>query len=93
MFHRLFHEDLCVQPIEQIDGDGRHPNVEKFRKLRESYWMKELPTIFPYGLNDRCGGLDWTKKESDKIAASLFNKITVRRTHSGSRKTKWSKKF
>ena len=51
-------EDLCVQPIEQINGDGRDPKIKSFRKFRESHWMKELRTIFPYGLNDRCNGLD-----------------------------------
>ncbi|MDQ2684807.1 MAG: hypothetical protein M3Y25_03060 [Thermoproteota archaeon] len=55
--------------------------------------MKELRTVFPYGLNDRCNGFDWTKKDVSKITASIFNKITVRRTHRGSRKTKWSKNF
>ena len=73
-------EDLCVQPIEQIYGDGRDPKVVKLRKLRELYWMKELRTVFPYGLNDRCNGVDWTKKDLTDITSSIFNKINETKT-------------
>ena len=29
--------------------------AKPLRKARETYWMHELRTIFPYGLNDRIG--------------------------------------
>lgn len=54
-------KDLTLHPIEQIQGNGK-ASIEKFRKLRERYCMKELRTIYPYGLNARCDGLDWTRK-------------------------------
>lgn len=86
-------EHLCVQPIEQIYGDGRTDDIKKFRLLRERHWMKELRTVFPYGLNDRCDGIDWTKKDISNITARIFNKITTRRTHRGSGIAKWSDNF
>ena len=55
--------------------------------------MKQLRTIFPYGLNDRCDGKDWTRKECNDITATIFNKIEVLRTHRGSGKTNWSNTF
>ena len=71
-------EDLTVHPIEQIQGDGKNPSIEKFRKLRERYWMKELRTIYPYGLNDRCDGLDWTRKDTTHITARIFNQVKLK---------------
>ena len=29
--------------------------AKPLRKARETYWMHELQTIFPHGLNDRVG--------------------------------------
>src|SRR5580704_10857751 len=44
-------EHLSVQPIEIISGNGRGERPIKQRKLREAFWMKELRTVYPYGLN------------------------------------------
>ena len=49
-------DHLSVQPIEIIGGDGRSEKSAKQRKLRETFWIKELRTVYPYGLNDRCNG-------------------------------------
>ena len=67
--------------------------ITKQRRLREKFWMKELRTIFPYGLNDRCDGMDWIKKEATNITASIFNKIVTKRKSRGSGKLNWSKVF
>jgi hypothetical protein len=48
-----------AQPIEKIIGDGL--KTTQLRKKRETFWIKELRTMFPYGLNDRCVGKDWGK--------------------------------
>lgn len=52
--------DLAVFPIEQtpIDDDM---NVRKLnRKAREKFWIRELWTAYPYGLNDRMN-YDWSR--------------------------------
>ena len=56
--------------------------------------MKELRTIYPYGLNDRCNGTDWTSKNSEFSAMSIFNKLKVTRRNRGKiRRNKWSSTF
>ena len=78
--------DFSVQPIEKISGDGKKDGVAKHRKLREAFWMKELKTVYPYGLNDRCNGFDWSNKSDEDITCLIFNKT---KTH---RKTRSKKK-
>ena len=49
----------AVNIIEKLGGKGRTDRntmdfeAKPIRKARETYWMQELRTIFPYGLNDR----------------------------------------
>ena len=45
-------EELCMDP-----------SITHFRKIRETFWVLLLRTIFPYGLNDRIG--DEPKKEDN----------------------------
>ena len=50
-----------VSIIEKLEGTGltnrgiMDPQYTPARKARETYWMKELRTVYPYGLNDRIG--------------------------------------
>ena len=50
-----------VNSIEKPEGTGRAGRntmdvaAKPLRKARETYWMHELRTIFPYGLNGRIG--------------------------------------
>ena len=52
-----------VNIIEKLEGTGRTERntmdfaAKPLRKARETYWMHELRTIFPYDLNDRIGNL------------------------------------
>ena len=39
--------DLCIKPIERVEGTLEMMNA------REDYWIKELGTLYPYGLNER----------------------------------------
>ena len=60
-------------------------------KERESYWIAELNTAFPYGLNDRVGRLDTYSHTMDNVSTNrsiyeLFNKVTSKRTCKGGRK-------
>ena len=41
------------------------------QKARETYWMHELQTIFPYGLNDRIGDKFKTDNKHINVAAKF----------------------
>ena len=90
--HMIEHfRDACpgasfdIQVVEIFNGDGYVdrkvcPAARKERVDRENFWMKELRTIFPYGLNERARGHD-----QELSVGKLFPKITrflPRRTHS-----------
>ena len=52
---------FSIRIIEVFKGDGYEnnkvcPEARKIRVERENFWMKELRTIFPYGLNERARG-------------------------------------
>ena len=47
---------FSIQVIEKLDGTGfkngaRDKDMAKLRLEREDHWMKELRTVYPYGLN------------------------------------------
>ena len=56
-----------VQPIEYLDH-----NKTSVRIFRENFWMKELRTIYPYGLNERT---DTGDAKNINIIYNKFNKI------------------
>lgn len=75
--------NMIVKPIELITGST---DID----VRENYWMKEINTIFPYGLNDRTDDKEVfdaykfvMKNRSCKPIYSLFNKVEVTRTTRG----------
>ena len=87
-------EHFRAQPIETCPSKDLKSSTSKFLLDREAYWMKELRTIFPYGLNDRCKGKDFTKKKDLRdVTATVFNKIPVPRKKRGSGKNRWSSNF
>ena len=45
--------------------------AKPLRKARETYWMHELRTIFPYGLNDRIGDEFKTDNKHINVAAKF----------------------
>ena len=51
--------------------------AKPLRKAREIYWMHELQTIFPYGLNDRIGDEFQTDNKHINVAAK-FSSIVVK---------------
>ena len=45
--------------------------AKPLQKAREAYWMHELRTIFPYGLNDRLRDEFKTDNEHINVAAKF----------------------
>ena len=46
-------EDLTMQPIEKVElDDDEEVSLHSKRLHREDFWMRELKTIQPYGLNN-----------------------------------------
>ena len=58
--------------IEKLQGDGRNEDnslnsdVTDFRRMRERWWMDELQTRYPYGLNIRAGS-DLCNQENNDL--------------------------
>jgi hypothetical protein len=65
-----------AQPIENIDDTGHKTDQKKRRLEREAFWIKELRTRTPYGLNDRLDSKNWRYRWRADIAGKCFNKLT-----------------
>lgn len=78
---------LRVQPIEQI-LDQEDP--KSFRLKRESFWIKELRTLTPYGLNDKLDSHNWRFRSRNDIAGLCFNRLSSGRGSRGSGKNRRS---
>ena len=55
------------------------------RIKREEWWMKELKTLYPYGLNDKCGNAYYSDYRKERLVYSVFNPLIVTRNHRGGR--------
>ena len=77
-------EDNCnithftVKPIELIQNESN-----TYRKERESFWIKELRTVVPYGLNNNLDGYNWNNNVENRIVGTIFNRITTKRGSRG----------
>lgn len=72
------HIDHCiVQPIEKIDDMGSKQDLKKKRLEREAFWIKELRTLTPYGLNDRLDSKNWRYRWRSDIAGKCFNLLSA----------------
>ena len=66
-----------VYIIEKRDGTERTERntldfeADPLRKTRETYWMHELRTIFPYGRHDRIGDVFETDNKHINVAANF----------------------
>ena len=74
-----------VQPIEKIDDSGSNKDQKRRRLEREAFWIKELRTLTPYGLNDRLDSKNWRYRWRTDIAGICFNKVTHNHRSRGSR--------
>ena len=80
-------DDVEIQPIEKIvSGSDDNASIHARRLEREDFWMRELKTIYPYGLNDNIRGLgNISKLKNEPVVWRLFNKRTRTRKRSGKR--------
>ena len=73
--------DMVIKPIEFCSP--------KDLSEREKFWMREINTIYPYGLNDRIDidgihdAYSYVINNGPKFIYSLFNKVTNNRTKKG----------
>ena len=67
-----------VNIIEKLEGTGRTDrntvdfSAKSIRTARETYWMHELRTVFPYGLNDRI----WDEFKADNKHINVAAKFS-----------------
>ena len=81
------YNDLSVQIIEKLDTTGNDKEDKALRLQREKFWMTELCTIFPFGLNDKVHGIGNVSQTTNDIHASmLFNKHKRKPRSHGHRK-------
>ena len=73
---------FTVQPIEQILGNAEE--TKPIRLKREAFWIKELRTLTPYGLNDRLDRYSWRFRTREDIAGKVFNHLSTKRGARGS---------
>ena len=69
-------DDFSIQIIDKLYAKQNETNKEFEERLfdREKFWMLELGTVFPYGLNDNVRGLGNVTKTYNSInVASQFN--------------------
>ena len=72
-------EDLQVMPIEQLTPkpNKSQSSIDQRRRNREEFWIRELGTLDPYGLNDKIqswGSLSQRGQGSLVVTYVLFNK-------------------
>ncbi len=83
-------KEFDVQIVEKIAGNGRLGNgginedIRKFREHREEYWIKELQTVFPYGLNNRLEK-NLEQRSIDDPVYNDLNSTQTRRRNRGSK--------
>jgi hypothetical protein len=77
-------EHCLVQPIEQLIHEGSVEQMKKLRLQRETFWIKELRTLTPYGLNDRLESHNWRYRTRDDIVGLCFNPLPTKRWSRGS---------
>ena len=75
---------IQVQPIEaSFDLKNKTKRLQ-----REAFWIRELQTLAPYGLNDRLGAKNWRFRSRNDIAGVCFNRKKTFRGRRGKGKNK-----
>ena len=83
--HKL--EDMFVQPIESIVvSPNEQASTYSKRLEREEFWIRELKTVYPYGLNDNIRGVGNISKQNDELIVwKFFNKHSKTRNRKSKR--------
>ena len=88
-------DDLTIQPIEEVVLEpGDEMSLHSKRLSREDFWMRELKTIQPYGLNDNVRSVgNISKLPEEPVVWSFFhrhsrNRNKPRRQHRNPKPTK-----
>jgi len=82
---------MSIQVIEKmyrVQGENDSAFTQRILE-RESYWMRELGTIFPYGLNDHVRGvgcMSGQQNQSRHVGLLLNNHKRSRRSHGHKKK-------
>ena len=71
-------------PIERIEPrpNETQRNIDSRRRTREDFWIRELGTLDPYGLNDKLqsfGTISQRQQSSLHVTYAFFNKHPYRR--------------
>jgi len=76
-------DDLTIQPIEEVVLEpGDEMSLHSKRLSRENFWMRELKTIQPYGLNDNVRSVgNITKLPEEPVVWSFFHRCSRVRKH------------
>ena len=62
--------------------DFKDSKTQKSERLkRETFWIKELRTLTPYGLNNRLGNKNWRFRSRDDIVGVHFNSLIPQHPH------------
>ena len=80
-------EDMFVQPIEGIVvAPNEQASTYSKRLEREEFWIRELKTVYPYGLNDNIRGVGNISKQNDELIVwKFFNKYSKTRKRKSKR--------
>ena len=66
-------EDMFVQPIKSIVvAPNEQASAYSKRLEREEFWIRELKTVYPYGLKDNIRGIGNISKQNDELTVWKF---------------------
>lgn len=76
--------NISIIAIDQVNLDDYEDKGQAEKKLgdREMYWMKELKTIYPFGLNERVTGVGDISKQLNKVNVEGLSQHRKRRKRS-----------
>ena len=76
-------DDLTIQPIEEVMLEQEDTMSLHAKRLeREDFWMRELKTIQPYGLNDNvCSVGNISKLPVEPVVWSFFGRRSLTMKH------------
>ena len=97
IIHEHFTEGKCkgeeywCHIIEKMPDTGTDKQQKDKRKVREDFWIRELRTVYPYGLNSRLDSMDYNRRTNVEISFNRQNRYSTRKrgTKRG-RGTTWS---